>query len=218
MALHPIRHVPYVIAELPSLQGTSMTVGDYLPRGHVAYARVMNPMRNDADDDGHPLAWSTFATAPSEVDATTKWTDLIDNEPDVDLKVGTIEPAVAATLARLLRAHTTTPTECFFLVWEGYADIRADLRNAASITLMPERHMHILAGDLADGAEPVDGTDGGRRAQWWMPADGVWAVGNDLYGASVYVSGTEELITAILAADDIEAYHATASMQIIAEE
>ena len=51
-----------------------------------------------------------------------------------------------------------------------------------------------------------------------MPADGAWAVGNDLYGASVYVSGTEELIAAILAADDIEAYRATATMQIVSEE
>ena len=24
-----------------------MTVGEYLPRGHVSYARVMNPMRDD---------------------------------------------------------------------------------------------------------------------------------------------------------------------------
>jgi hypothetical protein len=49
-----------------------MTVGDYLPREHRSYARVMNPMR---DDDGQPLAWWTFAAERSEVDATTKWTD-----------------------------------------------------------------------------------------------------------------------------------------------
>ena len=215
MVLHPIRTVPRVIAELPSLQGGSMTVGDYLPRGHVSYARVMNPMR---DDNGRPLAWRTFAAEQSEVDAMSKWADLLDDKPDVDVRVGTIEPAVAATLARLLRDHTATPTECFFLVWEGYADLRADLRKAASIMLMPEHRMHVLVGDLADGAEPFEGVAGGRSAQWWIPADGVWAVGNDLYGASVYVSGTEELISAILAADDIEAYRASASMQIVAEE
>ena len=96
--------------------------------------------------------------------------------------------------------------------------MRDDLRDTASITIPPDREVLILAGDLADGAEPFDGMDGGRSAQWWMPSDGAWAVGNDLYGASVYVSGTEELITAILAADSIEAYRATASMQIVAEE
>ncbi|WP_104081029.1 hypothetical protein [Cryobacterium sp. Y11] len=53
MALNPIGLVPHVIAELPSLQGGSMTVGDYLPRGHRSYARVMNPLH---DDDGQPFA------------------------------------------------------------------------------------------------------------------------------------------------------------------
>jgi hypothetical protein len=215
MALHPIGLVPHVIAELPSLQGGSMTVGDYLPRGHASYARVMNPMH---DDNGQPLAWWTFAAEQSEVDATTKWTDLNVGAREVNRTIGTIEPGVAATLARLLRAHTSAPTECFFLVWEGYAGMRDDLRDTASIKILPGRKVLILAGDLADGGEPFDGMAGGRSAQWWMPADGVWAVGNDLYGASVYVSGTEELITAILAADDIEAYRATASMQIVSEE
>ncbi|WP_104125913.1 hypothetical protein [Cryobacterium sp. Y57] len=192
-----------------------MTVGDYLPRGHRSYARVMNPLHDDA---GQPMAWRALAKEQSEVDASTKWTDLSDTAREVERTIGTIDPHVAATLARLLRAHTSAPTECFFLVWEGYAGMRDDLRDTASITILPDREVLILAGDLADGAEPFDGMDGGRSAQWWMPADGVWAVGNDLYGASVYVSGTEELITAILAADSIEAYRATASMQIVAEE
>ena len=96
--------------------------------------------------------------------------------------------------------------------------MRDDLRDTVSITILPDRKVLILGGDLADGAEPFEGLANGRSAQWWMPADGVWAVGNDLYGASVYVSGTEELIAAILAADDIEAYRATASMQIVSEE
>ena len=215
MALHPIGLVPHVIAELPSLQGGAMTVGDYLPRGHVSYARVMNPLH---DDDGQPLAWWTFAAEQSEVDATTKWTDLNVGAREVNRTIGTIEPGVAATLARLLRAHTSAPTECVFLVWEGYAGMRDDLRNTASITILPDRKVLILGGDLADGAEPFEGLANGRSAQWWMPANGAWAVGNDLYGASVYVSGTEELIAAILAADDIEAYRATASMQIVSEE
>lgn len=192
-----------------------MTVGDYLPRGHVSYARVMNPMH---DGDGQLLAWKTFAAERTEVDATTKWTDLLERDWGVNPIVGNIEPAVAATLARLLRAHTSTPTECFFLVWEGYSGMRDDLRDTSSITLFPDRRTLILTGDLGDGGEPFDGMDDGRSAQWWMPADGAWAVGNDLYGASVYVSGTEELITAVLDADDMEAYRATASMPIVAEE
>ena len=215
MALHPVDFIPRVVAELLASQGRALTVGDYLPRGHHFYARVMNPLHDGA---GKPLPWSTFAVGEREADATTKWAELLDDTKGVDATEGTIDPAVAATLARILGAHTSTPTECFFLIWEGYAGMRDVLRETAQITMFPDRQMLILAGDVADGGEAFDGVDGGRSAQWWIPADGAWAVANDLFGASVYVAGQEEVITAILAADDIESYQATASTQILAEK
>lgn len=213
--LHPVDLIPNVVLDLPSLQGRPMTVGDYLPSGHVSYARVMNPL---LDDDGRPLPWSRFAVDQSEVDATMKWANLNDVALNLNRTIGTINPAVAETLIHILRAHTSTPGECFFLVWEGYSGMRDDLRDTEHITMLPDREMLILAGNLADAGETFDGMDDGRSAQWWIPSDGAWAVGNDLYGASIYVSGTDELITAILAAKGIESYRATASMQIVAEE
>lgn len=191
-----------------------MTVGHYLLGGHASFVRVMNPVR------GHGIparSWASYAAGSVKVDATTRWNDLVDMASPDRPDMGTIDPEVAVTLSRILRSHTRTPTDCFFLVWEGYAGLRADVLTAASVEFPFGRWMFVLAGDLRDGGETVESV-GGRTAQWWLPADGAWVVGNDLYGASVYISGSEKLIADILAAHDIEAYRATASTVIVAEE
>ena len=206
--------LPLVVSSLSLRLGDGLTVGQYLPRGHIAFARVMNPVR------GYGIlarSWASYAAGSVKVDATTCWNDLVDAASQDRPDIGTIDPEVAVTLSRILRSHTRTPTDCYFLVWEGYAGLRADVLAAASVELPFGRWMFVLAGDLRDGGETVESV-GGRSAQWWMPADAAWAVGNDLYGASVYISGSEELIADILAAHDIEAYRATASMVVIAEE
>lgn len=191
-----------------------MTVGQYLLGGHASFVRVMNPVR------GHGIparSWASYAAGSVKVDATTRWNDLVDMASPDRPDMGTIDPEMAVTLSRILRSHTRTPTDCFFLVWEGYAGLRADVLTAASVEFPFGRWMFVLAGDLRDGGETVESV-GGRTAQWWLPADGAWVVGNDLYGASVYISGSEKLIADILAAHDIEAYRATASTVIVAEE
>jgi hypothetical protein len=215
MTLRPTASLPSVVSALSLRQGDEMTVGQYLPEGHVAFARVMNPVR------GHGIrarSWASYAAGFVKVDATTRWNDLVDESSQDRPDIGTIDPELAVTLSQILRSHTRTPTDCYFLVWEGYAGLRADVLTAASVELPFGRWMFVLAGDLRDGSETVGESASGRTAQWWLPADGAWAVGNDLYSASVYISGSEELIAEVLAAHDIEAYRATASMVIVTEE
>ena len=215
MTLRATASLPSAVSALSLPQSADMTVGRYLPGGHASFVRVMNPVRGQ----GIPArSWASYSAGSVKVDATTRWNDLVDgSSPDRPDK-GTIDPEVAVTLSRILRSHTRTPADCYFLVWEGYAGLRADVLTAARVELPLARWMFVLTGDLRDGIETVGESVGGRTAQWWLPADGAWAVGNDLYGASVYISGSAELIEGILAADDIEAYRATASMVIVAEE
>ena len=211
MTLRPTASLPLVISSLSLRLGNGMTVGQYLPGGHIAFARVMNPVRRYGI---RARSWASFSAGSVKVDATTRWNDLVDAAGQDRPDTGTIDPEVAVTLSRILRSHTRTPTDCYFLVWEGYVGLRADVLAAASVEFPFGRWMLVLAGDLRDGGETV----GGRSTQWWLPADGAWAVGNDVYGASVYISGSEELIADMLADDGIEAYRATASMVIVAEE
>ena len=215
MTLNPAAFVPPVVSTVAAKQGEQWNLGAYLPLKDAAFVRVMNPVRSDV---GAPASWASIAGEGSVVDATTEWYDMADDRSDDRPDEGSLDPETARSLARILRHHTTTPAECSFLVWEGYAVIRDDLLPAVTIELTPGRPMLVLSGDLDDGAESFEETPWCRTAQWWIPADGAWLVGNDIYGMSVYVAGTANAIAEILADETIEAYRATPSTRIIAEE
>jgi hypothetical protein len=215
MSLHPAAFVPPVVSAMAAQQGEQWTIGAYLPLKDAAFVRVMNPVRSDV---APPVSWASIAGEGFVVDATTEWYDVADDRSNGRPDEGSLDPETARSLARILRDHTTTPAECFFLVWEGYAGFRDDLLPAVTIELTPGRPMLVLSGDLDDGTESVDETPRSRTPQWCVPADGAWLVGNDIYGMSVYVAGTEDAIAEILADETIEAYRATPSTGIIAEE
>ncbi|MCU1403311.1 MAG: hypothetical protein JWM70_1635 [Microbacteriaceae bacterium] len=136
--------------------------------------------------------------------------------------MGTVDPAVANRLAQLLMTRTATPDECYFLVWDGYGGLRLDLQTAVTVDLGPElRRMYILSGRVADATESIEtvpsGHPLGRSPMWWIPSDGAWCVGNDIYGRSVFVGGTAETVSAIVADPLLEAYAAAAD-QTLANE
>ena len=215
MTLNPAASVPPVVSAMAAQQGEQWTIGAYLPLKDAAFVRVMNPMRSDV---APPATWASIAGERFVVDATTEWYDVADDRSDGRPDEGSLDPETARSLARILRYHTTTPADCFFLVWEGYAGFRDDLLPAVTIELTQGRPMLVLSGGLDHGSESVEKTPRSRTPQWWVPADGAWLVGNDIYGMSVYVAGTEDAIAEILADETIEAYRATPSMRIIAEE
>jgi hypothetical protein len=78
--------------------------------------------------------------------------------------------------------------------------------------------MLVLDGALEDATEPFEDWPDGRRAQWWIPGDGAWSVGNDIYGNSVYVAGSEAAICDILSSTTLESFRANASTRLIGEE
>ncbi len=215
MTLNPATSVPPVVSAMAAQQGEQRTIGAYLPLKDAAFVRVMNPVRSDV---APRASWASIAGGGFVVDATTEWYDVADDRSNGRPDEGSLDPETARSLARILRAHTTTPAECFFLVWEGYAGFQDDFRPAVTIEITPGRPMLVLSGDLDDGGESVEETPRSRTPQWWVPADGAWLVGNDIYGMSVYGAGTEDAIDQILADETIEAYRATPSMGIIAEE
>lgn len=182
----------------------SFEVGALLP-GHAAYARVFNPAR---DRVGRPITWRSLIGEHMQPDL--QWDELQRRRPQPpdpwEPEMGTVDPDVAAELVRLLEPRTTTPDRCVFLVWEGYADLRQMVVAAPTVTLgFEHRTMHVLHGAVDDALETVE--DGGlsRLPLWWLPLDGAWSVGNDLYGRSVYVGGSQDTIAAVLSSRALEA-------------
>jgi hypothetical protein len=186
---------------------------EYFAPQFTSYARVLNPVESSS---GELVRWSTFADHP--LDVTTSYSDLRaqpNDEPEPE--IGTIDRDVSRELSRVLTRHTSTPDECYFLAWEGYA---VDLQGiAAKLFIAPYgREMVVFGGSLEDAAESFEDWPDGRRAQWWIPGDGAWSVGNDIYGNSVYVAGSEDAISDILSSKALETFRAYASTRLIGEE
>jgi hypothetical protein len=189
-------------------------VHQLFPSSFHRFARVFNPAH---DQDDVSLRWSDLAENGA-LHPETGWLD-ITYDPDVVLSpnIQGIDVDVAVLLAGVLTRFTKTPEQIYFMTWEGYAGIAPKLAMAAAVTWRG-LDMLIFEGRIEDGTESVDEWDDTRTSQWWVPADGAWLIGNDIYGASVYVAGSDEAIAAVLASDLLETISVPGSARVISEE
>jgi hypothetical protein len=219
MALRPVASLPAIVTALAptrdrrSSQHEPPTASEYFSPRFTSYARVLNPVESSS---GELVRWSTLADHP--LDVTTSFSDLqVQPNEGLEPEIGTIDREVARELSRVLSQHTSTPDECYFLAWDGYGD---DVpMTATTIIIAPYgRRMLVLGGSVEDAVEPFEDWPDGRRAQWWIPGDGAWSVGNDIYGNSVYVAASEAAISDILSSPALESLRANASTRLIGEE
>lgn len=224
MALHPVATVPPVLTwyleQVPPV--SAPTVGSLVPPAFTHYVRVLNPATGPS---GETYPWRTIAGKNYTVDATSQWTDVaassgLDRASMTPPETGSVHAATAVRLAEILARHTTTPDHCYFLSWAGYSYPRQDLGpgTAATITLYPGRTMYILGGTVHDATDSIVQPPARRLPLWWIPADRAWCVGNDLYGRSVFIGGDAATIAEILADDGLEAYVASRTQPVPAED
>jgi hypothetical protein len=166
----------------------------------------MNPVRTSKD---RGLPWSEVAGDAMIVDSETQWSDIVSRvQPDpneyYDPASGTIDSGVALQLSTILGKHTKSST-FMFLVWEGYSSLLDEVRGSATITNNQQRVMHIRRGGLHVSLEPIDFPPN-RLAMNWLPDDGAWFVGNDVYARSVIVGGSISAIGAVLREPKLETY------------
>ncbi|UAJ81712.1 hypothetical protein IT072_20860 (plasmid) [Leifsonia sp. ZF2019] len=171
-----------------------------------AYVRVFNPAVDPIAPPGMSTrSWAKVSTAAAAITADTQWADL-HADPYLDEPVmGDLHPHVAAELARILVGYTTTPDECAFLLWTGYAETRT-LSNAPLIQSGHRDSLALFTGPVTAGADARYG----RRPTNWRPRDRAWAVGADIYARSAYIGGTNTAINEILATPHLEALPAHA--------
>jgi hypothetical protein len=77
--------------------------------------------------------------------------------------------------------------------------------------------MHMLQGSLDDAGSPA-ATGMAGAPLWWIPADGSWAVGNDIYARSVYVGGSASCMESILEHPLPESYPVSGLQKVVAED
>ena len=192
------------------------TVRSEIPAGFESYARVLHPAWRDTKDGGaEPVRWTEVAMETGRtVHPLMQFERIagIPDDPNAQPPWGSRPRAngvgdVAGALIPILRRHTTTPDRCVLGVWEGYGglDMVPALISAPRAS-KPGRSYLLFEGPL----EAVLGFNVGpwEAPNIWWPEDRAWFVSTDIDLDSTYIGGRDELIGAILAEGDLEAFPA----------
>jgi hypothetical protein len=107
--------------------GEGVRVGEIVPTGFEAYARILHPASRRVGDRYEPIAWSELARSRGKtIHPEVQLKALLGDEfrqppawgelPEED----SIPKGLRAPLVDILRRFTRTPDTCWFCIWEGY--------------------------------------------------------------------------------------------------
>lgn len=217
----------WAVAAVRSFDGT---VGSLLPPVFPAYARVFHPALLEKKPVPwrevaaahhrmlHPLAQWRQINPPLPGEPSDQWgRDLSSISPrlgvwDEEPLMGSLPTVVAARLASVLAAHTTTPDSCSLAIWNGYGGLDPRWTRAPRFGL-PGRDLLLLSGPIAAAAFSLSEPPSSYRQlhpNLWWPSDHAWCVATDVDMMTTYVGGRPEVIEAVLADSGLEALPATA--------
>ena len=117
---------------------------------------------------------------------------------------GSLERDLARRLQSVLARTTDDSAPCWFGIWEGFGYL-TDAQRAAPAIDAPGRRWHLFRAPL-DHLERsfVDGFENQTANLAW-PEDRSWCLATEIDAEVTYVGGSQELISAILEAPDLEA-------------
>jgi hypothetical protein len=212
-------------------------VASVIPPGFQSYARVLHPAyyamakgtrkvrwREIADWSGVPLypdsQFHSIALAPGQRTGPAPWNS---QGPER----GSLNGGDAEALVELLAAHTSTPFNCLFCMWDGWGwdtamsaalpgevplpipdPVPAEVRQGPRVRL-PHRDYLLYTGSI-EAALAFAGTPGQTPNLWW-PADRAWCVASEVDLRWSYVGGSAALIEELLADPAVEALPAVPS-------
>lgn len=194
------------------------SLASLIPQSFAHVIRVLNPVLAPG---GKWLRWSDIAGHAMPVNSETQWNDVVaaaspNLGPYFEPSMGTIDEHVARPLLAVLSRHTSSE-DASFLAWEGYSGLKDEVVRSPTVTAGLGRVMRVRHGTLNLALDPIDSPPN-RLAMTWLPDDGAWFVGNDIYARSVFVAGSAECIGAVLSQADLEAYPVGAGYSLVPED
>ncbi len=223
--LHLVDDVSAANWIVASVRNFQYDVGSLLPVTCEAYARVLHSASRGSSGDTVEVAWSAVAVANGRIaHAAMEWVAITgdwkfeqnDVQPgiwDQPPSTGSLPPRTAASLAGVLARFTSTPSECWFGVWEGYGDAPFQ-PGTVPLIAMPQRNMALLRGPVHAAGTAFAGTGWPHSASLWWPDDRSWRVATDIDLMSTYIGGSADCIAAVLADQHLEAYPVTVDQTI----
>jgi hypothetical protein len=196
------------LAPVPAPAGP-LAVASLLPPFFAAYARVLHPAVRYAGADDVEVPWSAVAAHNGRAAhrlmqwpaVTGSWDYVADaDQPGLwndSPAEGHLPVAVAERLIAVLAAHTASPDDCWFGLWDDAAD-----------PIGPRPGHRLVRGPIALAAANFAPEPAEQSPNLWWPADRSWVVVTPVDLMSSYVGGSVVAVADLLAADGIEGWPA----------
>ncbi|MFJ2034297.1 hypothetical protein [Streptosporangium sp. NPDC087985] len=210
-----VRPADWVVAAVRDFSDN--TVGCLVPPVFAAYARVFHPARRTVDGTEEEVSWMQVTRATGRTaHPAMQWPFITgswrfrsaDGQPgiwDDPPEEGSLPMRQTVRLAQLLAAHTATPEQCWFAVWEGFGDLNLPVESEIPRVEMPARPMLLLAGPVGAATTSFAATPWrDQRASLWWPQDRAWCVATDVDLMTTYVGGSEECVATLVADGELE--------------
>lgn len=175
-----------------------------MPPVFDAYARILHPAVRYAGDEDVEVRWDEVAAGNgTSAHRLAQWPSLTgswehvgeEDQPGLwndSPAEGHLPAPVAATLAGLLAAWTTTPRECWFGWCDDAGSGRPHLVLPSCAVLLRRGPVELAAANFAP--EPSE-----QSAAVWWPADRSWVVATGPTLMSTYLGGPAGAVAAVLA-------------------
>lgn len=194
-------------------------VASIVPGGFGAYVRLLHPIGAAANADGVRFRWSEVAAwsgrpldGDSQFHAIAVSPDGSEQPPpwrSATPRQGSLEPDEAGTLIEVLGRNTTTPSRCWFCIWDGYRwrdesapPVPAEVREGPRVQL-PWRDYFLYSAPIDAALAFVDRE--GQTPNLFWPEDRAWCVASEIDLTSTYVGGSRQLAAQLVEDHRIEA-------------
>ncbi|MDP9225249.1 MAG: hypothetical protein M3P18_15675 [Actinomycetota bacterium] len=216
----------------------AVLVGEIVPGGFEAYARIFHPGRRvfgHSIEQTVALRWSEIASERAktihpemQIEALIDTLDAFDYEHWNAISTGGeewspphkwLEESEAIALAQVLRPHSASTTDAWFMLWDGYGDLGPGIDGIPRSVIHPRRPGGTEPAELVERTwalrhylmfrGPLDALPGWFRwrseaPNYWWPDDRAWIVATEIDGFSTYVGGFQECIKGVLASPLLE--------------
>jgi hypothetical protein len=197
-------------------------VGSVVPEGFEAYGRILHPAHKSAADGGkgERVRWSTVAAWTGRVVHPQMQFERIANLAEQEFPLwgsppmqGGLPREECERVAGHLRSFTSTPTGCWFALWDGYGFL--DPKRYSDIPrVRAENRDYLLYRGPIDAVTALAWGPSQQSPNLWWPDDKAWCVATDIDLADTYIGGSEECISRILGDAEIEAFRTTLDARV----
>ena len=193
------------------------SVGNIVPEGYPAYARILHTMEQAGNDK--TLRWSEVAEATGRVAHPLMQLGLLVGNDYYDSPDWLDQPSWGSlpghetrTLVDILREFTEGD-RCYFAYWYGRYPVTPQFKGEPVLRL-PARDYIIFSGPLDAIIEFSDSWSPWRTPQLWWSTNGVWFVGTDIDHIDTYVGASEACIRSILNCADLESFASSVDARV----